>query len=423
MKILYLCPDLGVPVLGRKGAAVHVRAMAAAFHRAGHTVVLAAQVLNKSPWEPPADVEANIIHVRAPTHTASVAAALKEFNAMLGVENSLPGELRRILYNQELVLDLKRRFEGDPPDFIYERASLYGTAGVALARELKVPLLLEINAPLAVEQTSYRGNGLGELAAQAERWTLSRADAVLAVSMPLREHVIALGVEASRAHVIPNGVESSLFQIGARDPVLRKRLSLGTGPVLGFVGGLRPWHGVEVLPALVERLRTRHRKLRLVIVGDGQLRPRLEDEFRKKKLSDHVIFAGTLPHEEVAPVIRQFDVALAPYPPLEHPFYFSPLKLFEYMACGVVVVGADVGQISEVVDHGKTGLLYPAGDFDALTAASERLLGDPALRRKLGRAAAKLVHSQYTWDRNANRVGQLALNLIAAGRPKNRQTS
>src|SRR5437867_6285186 len=226
MKILYLCPDLGVPVLGRKGASVHVRELAAAFGRAGHHVFLAAQVLNKSPWEKPATMEGNLLQVRLPSHIVEVALAMKEFNALLGVENSLPGELRRILYNQELAEDLKRRFDGDPPDFVYERASLYGTAGAVLARELKVPLLLEVNAPLALEQASYRSTGLGQLAAQAERWALLRADAVLAVAAPLREHVITLGADPARVHVFPNGVDPALFQPGPPEVAVRARLGL-----------------------------------------------------------------------------------------------------------------------------------------------------------------------------------------------------
>jgi len=99
MKILYLCSDLGVPVLGRKGAAVHVRALVAAFTRAGHKVVLASLILNKSPWEEPADLEANLLQVRPASYIADAAAALQAFNEVLGAENSLPGELRRILYN------------------------------------------------------------------------------------------------------------------------------------------------------------------------------------------------------------------------------------------------------------------------------------------------------------------------------------
>src|SRR2546425_8601465 len=186
MKILYLCSDLGIPVLGRKGASVHVRGLVSAFVRAGHFVVLAAPLLNKTPWEEPASLNVPLLHLPPSADTVNAVLSLKAFNESLGVTNSLPGELRRILYNQEVVTQLKRRFEHDPPDFIYERASLYSTAGVALAHELKVPLLVELNAPLAVEQSAYRATGLGELAAQAQRSTLLRADAVLVVSALLR---------------------------------------------------------------------------------------------------------------------------------------------------------------------------------------------------------------------------------------------
>jgi glycosyltransferase involved in cell wall biosynthesis len=86
------------------------------------------------------------------------------------------------------------------------------------------------------------------------------------------------------------------------------------------------------------------------------------------------------------------------------------------MACGVAVVAADVGQISEVVRDGKTGLRYPPGNLDALADACEHLLGNPRLRRALGRAAAKLVHTHYTWDRNAGRAVEVARSFIAARR-------
>src|SRR5437867_1582410 len=116
MKILYLCPDLGIPVLGRKGAAVHVRELIGAFGRVGHSVVLAAQTLNKSPWEKPAEVSATLLQIRSASSATAAAQSFKDFNEKLGVENSLPGELRRILYNQELEAEFKRRFENDPPD-------------------------------------------------------------------------------------------------------------------------------------------------------------------------------------------------------------------------------------------------------------------------------------------------------------------
>jgi len=377
-------------------------------------VVLAAPLLNKSPWEGPAKLDVSLLHLPPSADIVNAVLALKAFNETLGVTNSLPGEFRRILYNQEIVTPIKRRFEHDPPDFIYERASLYSTAGVALAHELNVLLVVELNAPLAVEQSAYRATGLGELAAQAERWALLQADAVLTVSAPLRDYVVSLGVELGRVQVVPNGVDATLFHPAPPEPSIRARWGLGNGPVLGFVGGLRRWHGVEALPTLLERLVQRYRGLRLVIVGDGPLRGELEHTLKERGLTRSVVFTGSLPHEEVADLIRQFDVALAPYSKPEHAFYFSPLKLFEYMACGVPVVAAALGQIAEIVRDGETGLLYPPDELDALTAACDRLLADPALRQRLGQAAAKEVHGLYTWDRNAARVVELTRALIRA---------
>lgn len=418
MKILYLCPDLGIPVLGRKGGAVHVRELVAALRRAGHQVVLAAQTLTKSPWEKPAALDVPLLQVRPSLSASAAVQALKEFNELLGVQNSMPGEFRRILYNQELEKDLHRRFENDPPDFIYERASLYATGGVALARSLGVPLLLELNAPLAEEQVAYRATGFSELAAQAERWTLTQADAVLVVSTPLREHALALGVEADRIHVLPNGVDTACFHPAQPDPDVRRRLKLDGGPVLGFVGGLRPWHGAEVLPELLQRLSGGHPGVRLVVAGDGPLRGALEEALQQRGLSSRVTLAGLVPHDEIPDVIRQFDVAVAPYPAPSHPFYFSPLKLFEYMACGVPVVAPELGQIPDVLRHEETGLLYPPGDVASLTSCCERLLADGALRRRLGQAGAKRVTERFTWDHNARRVLELAQSLREGGPPR-----
>src|SRR5207247_344516 len=109
MKILYLCADAGIPVLGRKGASVHVRELIAAFCRAGHRVVLATPLLNKSPWEMPEETAATLLHLRLSASTQAAVFAAKAFNERLGTENSLPSDLRRILYNQELQAELMRR--------------------------------------------------------------------------------------------------------------------------------------------------------------------------------------------------------------------------------------------------------------------------------------------------------------------------
>jgi glycosyltransferase involved in cell wall biosynthesis len=111
-------------------------------------------------------------------------------------------------------------------------------------------------------------------------------------------------------------------------------------------------------------------------------------------------------------VVRHFDIAVAPYPRADHAFYFSPLKLFEYMACGVPVVAARLGQISEILRDGETGLLCPPGDLDALVKSCSTLLADMSLRKRLGHAAAAIVREQFTWDRNAARITDLAQKFV-----------
>ena len=414
MKVLYLCADLGIPVLGGTGASVHVRSLVTALRAAGHSVVLAAASLTKSPWEQPAELDATIWHVPPTTDVVAPILTLKAFNQSIGFTNSVPGELRRILYNAELGKSLKHRLESSPPDIIYERASRYGTAGASLAAALNRPLIVELNAPLSLEQARYRDGTFSEWSAAAERATLTRADAVVVVSSVLREYVIAQGVAPERVHVMPNGVNIERFRPGARDPGVRSTWNLNGGPLLGFVGGLRPWHGVEALPDLLARLVPSHPDLRLIIVGAGPGRTQLEESLRERGLGSHVVFTGPLPHEQVGLLMQQFDIALAPYPAPDHMFYFSPLKLFEYMASGVAVVVPDLGQIAEIVRDGETGLLYRAGDLEALSRQCERLIDDPALRARLGRAAAGEVRTRFTWDRTAARVTDLAAALVSA---------
>lgn len=414
MRVLSLVADLGIPVLGGKGASVHARSLAAALARAGHEVALAAPSLVREPWERPAPFDLPVLHLPPARHVEQAARGVKSFRETIGSETAVGGELRRVLYNEQLVDDLRRALERRSPDVLLERASLFGTAGSLVAERLGVPHVVELNAPLATEQDAYRRGSLGGLAAAAERWTLARADAVLTVSSLLAQHAVRCGAAPDRVHVLPNGVDPSVFRPGPRDATLRRRLGLGAGPLVGFVGGLRPWHGIEALPGLLAALAATHPTVGLVVVGDGPLAGWLAGELAARDLAGRAALPGALPHEDVAAVVRELDVALAPYPRPEHDFYFSPLKLFEYMACGVPVVASRLGQIDEVVRDGETGLLVAPGDAAALAAACRRLLDDPELARRLGAAAAAEVSRRYTWDANAARVVELALDAREA---------
>jgi glycosyltransferase involved in cell wall biosynthesis len=289
------------------------------------------------------------------------------------------------------------------PDFIYERYSLWGTAGQHLARNHSIPLVLEVNSPLAYEERKYRGGSvLRPLARWVERRTWRRADLLAAVSQALCNHFEEAGVKAGKVEVLPNAVDTQLFRPEANDDSLRSELKLDGRFVIGFVGSFKAWHGVGFLLEALRQLRGEDTSYHLLLVGDGPLRRALEQEAGRVGLEEAVTFVGTVPHEEVPRYLALMDLAVAPYPALED-FYFSPLKLFEYMAGSRAIVASRVGQVAEVIADGRTGLLYEPGNQEALIACIRRLRGDETLRKELGQNA-RMACSMSTWRRNAERV-------------------
>ena len=402
MKILYVCPDTGIDVLGAKGAAIHVREMVNAFDVAGHEVHLVAPRLNR-PGEEPATVAATVVRVRVDDDIQAVKYALDSQVELLNEPTSLPKDVRRLLYDARLDTALIDRFDHERPDLVYVRASALSTAGIAAAERWRRPLVVELNAPLGDEQERYRSGALAPLVNAAERRLLTAASLVVCVSDALVDYVVGRGVDPSRVVVLPNGVDPVRFTPGPPSIDVQRRHGLPAGPTLGFVGGLRPWHGVERLPEVLSQVRRTHPTAQLVLAGDGPQHDVVLAEARRLGLEHATHLLGRVDHADIPDIIRSFTVALAPYPHLDHTFYFSPLKAFEYLGCGVAVVASRVGQLEQVLTDRRTAMLVEPGDSAACAAACIELIGSPDLRAELGRAGRDLVMSGYTWEANARR--------------------
>jgi glycosyltransferase involved in cell wall biosynthesis len=429
MNIAYVCADFGVPVFGHKGASVHVREMLTAFTECGHDVRVYAPTLDEpgtgasAAAEQRTRFEARI--GREPGRVEIVAVVqddrhiawleeLKHAEALLGRPTRLRQELRNLLYNPSLRTRLGRSLLAEPVDFVYERYSLFGLAGIDTAHLHGVPHVLEVNAPLAEEQERMRGLELKDLARASERRVWNGTDAVIVVSQRLAEVVAACGVPEARIHVLPNAVDPRRFTPGvAADAVpgpVRERVRGRC--VIGFVGSLKPWHGVEPLFEAFAALLARRLAVHLVVVGEGPVRESLEGLAAERGIAPHVTFAGAITHADVPAWLSIMDIATAPYTP-QPDFYFSPLKLFEYMAAGVPVVAGRIGQLDEVLVHERNALLHAPGDAAALAAQLERLVRDPALRRRIGSAGREGIGEERTWRGHARRVESLVRSLAA----------
>ena len=385
MKILYICAD-GIELAGNTGGAIHMRSFIRALGEAGHTVSAVSSCASSLPALE-ADLHARVYAApRAPwNHTLSHAIAAG--NRVLGRPTRHNPDPVRVLHNFTFLKTASAVAQRLEPDFIYERYTLWSLAGLWLARVRAIPLVLEVNAPLAYEQKQYRaGLTCPPLARWVERSIWRRADLVLAVSEPLRRWLEKARVDSGRVRTLPNAVDTRLFHRDLDSQAIRRRLNLEGRFVVGFAGSFRSWHGVEFLVSAFRDFHGADPSTHLLLVGDGPLRPRIEKAIREAGLEQAVTFAGAVAHEKVPLYLAAMDAAVAPYPALEE-FYYSPLKLFEYMAAGRAVVASRVGQVADVVEDGKTGLLFEPGDRQSLVQCLRRLKQDATLGSDLGKRA------------------------------------
>jgi len=402
VKILYLCNDPSIDLAGQKGASIHIRSLVRALADLGHNVtVLCTQVSSPTSIESELHAEVRPVPLTAWNHR--LRRAIRTGQRLLGrPTRNMPDEVRALhnLRFFEVATDAARKLR---PDFIYERYSLWGTAGLRLAKNRSIPLALEVNAPLTFEQERYRASlTCPPLARWVERRIWRKASLLLAVSESLRSQLQTAGAKPERIQVLPNAINPGLFHPGLDGKLVRERFKLHGRFVAGFVGTFKGWHGVDLLLSAFQDLHRADPSTHLLLVGDGPLRPGIEEEVRKAGLQDAVTFAGGMAHQDVPHYLAAMDVAIAPYPALED-FYFSPLKVFEYMAAGRAVVASRIGQVAEVVVDGVTGLLYEPGDRAGLVNCIQRLQKDVLLRNKLGRKASA-ASSVRTWSHNAARV-------------------
>jgi glycosyltransferase involved in cell wall biosynthesis len=261
---------------------------------------------------------------------------------------------------------------------------------------------------LIEEQAEHRGLADRAGAERVAERVFGAATALLAVSEEVAAYLGRYPATGGRTHVVPNGVNPERFPADLEPSC--------PGPpgtfTVGFVGSMKAWHG---LPTLAEAFALLHRhapEARLLLVGDGPERERLEADLARRGLREATRFTGAVAPEAVPAVLAAMEVAVAPYPPLAH-FYFSPLKVFEYMAAGLPVVASRIGQLAQVLRPEVDGLFCPPGNAPALAAALERLRAEPALRRRLGRAARAKVLREHTWEAVARRI----LGLAGKGAP------
>lgn len=364
MNILYAALDQQVP--GTLGGSVHVQAVAEGLAALGHEVhVLVGQ---GGPW-PEGAVH---WHAMTPplgqkvlrwTRTGAVAALARQVRA----------------------------------DVVMERYYNFGGEGVHAAARLGLPAVLEVNAPII----DYPGSAKQRLdrallVEPMRRWRDALCRQTDLFITPTRE-ILPSWIDSGRVLQAEWGADTEHFRPDAAGPVPFTR---DPGRVLCvFAGAFRSWHGVVQLSAALARLHGQgEHRLGAVFIGDGPERAAAEHAARDVP---GITFTGAVPHAALPQCLAAADIGVAPFDPGKHKpltlgFYWSPLKIFEYMSSGLPVVAPRLPRIAHLVGDEAEGLLYDPADPRTLDAALVRLT-DAALRARLGAAARTRAVAQYSW--------------------------
>ena len=300
------------------------------------------------------------------------------------------------------------------PDVIIERYYNFGGEGLLAGRAVGATTVLEVNAPVIDYPGSAKARLDRALIVQPLRRWRERICALADVIVTPSAAILPAAVPRDRVLELEWGADTARFRPGATGQVPFTRPA---DTVAIFAGAFRSWHGAVHLVRAIRSLRARGRTdIGAVLAGDG---PELASARREAEGTPGIVFTGAVPHDRMPACLAAADIGAAPFDlaahrPLQLGFYWSPLKIFEYMASGLPVVAPAADRIPSLVGHEQEGLLYDAANPEALAQALERL-ADPSLRARLGAAARARAERDYSWRVHCERILERVSALARRG--------
>jgi glycosyltransferase involved in cell wall biosynthesis len=307
-------------------------------------------------------------------------------------------------FDKHLHQQLVQFIQKEKPDVIYERAYYLMSSGYKAAAECGVKYVCEINAPYPQEKAHMEGKSMfhAEAVKNEKQQVLSSHKAVV-VSSALKKYLIQnSGCEESKIIITPNAVNPSLIKLNNElGDKIKQHLNIGPqDKVVGFVGSIFPYHGVDILlQAYIQLRKEGVQHLKLLIVGDGEILSELRSSAQSSEFSQDIWFTGNVPHADVYTYINNMDITVM----ARSNWYGSPVKIFEYGALKKLVIAPDEVPVHDVMTHNKNGLIIQP-NATALKETLKHALQNQEEMQALAKAYYNKVMEQHTWQHVGNAI-------------------
>jgi glycosyltransferase involved in cell wall biosynthesis len=311
------------------------------------------------------------------------------------------GALSKIFFQLWLVIKLHRAFRHGEFDVCYVRQSALMFAPGLIARWTGMPVIAEFNTYYSKQETTKGNWLLKKILRTIEANNLNQATIVVVISAVLRDLILEnYDVPAERVLVVHNGANTEFMRpLSGSDA--RRRYGIDESDfVIGFVGQLHPWQGIEQLLMVLARLNTELPNVRLIVAGTSKDLAKYQKLAIKLNVSEQVYWLGAVAYEDIPEVIATFDVAVAPGDTREGVRFEmrSPLKVYEYMSCGKPVVAARLQTIEPYFKERQAGFMVPRGSVDEMVSALHWLAQHPESARQMGEHARRIAVDNFSWQ-------------------------
>jgi PEP-CTERM/exosortase A-associated glycosyltransferase len=290
----------------------------------------------------------------------------------------------------------------EKPDLIHAHSPiLNGIPAIRAARRLNIPIVYEIRAfweDAAVDHGTYAENSWKyNLTQFLETQVCKRVDHICILCNGLKNDLICRGIPRDKMTPVFNGINPEELMPTIPDPEFLKAWKLEGKKVIGFIGSFYRYEGLDLLVQAFAALTAKEPDIVLLLVGGGEMKPELISAVQTLGLENRVVMPGRIPHERISGVYALIDILAYPRYSMRLTELVTPLKPLEAMAMGKVLVASDVGGHKELIQDGKTGLLFKAGDAKDLAEKIQLILKDKEFEAELQKTGHSWVKQFHTW--------------------------